>query len=400
MADLGNSAYSETDAGNSAAPPDGWPEGQNPSTVNNCARAMMGAEKRFWDRINPTLTTAGTTSAYTLTYAVAEAAYYDGELFCFIVNATCAGAPTLNINALGARQLRKFTAGAYANLAASDLVANQPVLVRYNLSATTFDVIASAFNLTDFARLTVANTWTAVQTLSAVALNEAQGTNIASATTTDIGAALGNYVHVTGTTTITGLGTIQAGTRRKVVFDGILTLTHNATSLICITGASITTAAGDIAEFESEGSGNWRMTSYERATGVPIVPYPAFTQITNSLGADVAINVINTDFTGPTIAQGTTGTWWASGQITIDGQQTGSLFKVRLWDGTTVIDSASVTMIGTSPGGMDVHLSGYLASPAGNIRITLQCTNATVNIIRANLSGYSKDSTLSAIRIA
>ena len=103
------------------------------------------------------------------------------------------------------------------------------------------------------------------------ALNEAKGTDIASAGTANIGAATGNLVHITGTTTITALGTVQAGTRRKVVFDGALILTHNATSLILPTGANITTAAGDTAEFISEGSGNWRCTGYLRASGEPLV---------------------------------------------------------------------------------------------------------------------------------
>lgn len=99
------------------------------------------------------------------------------------------------------------------------------------------------------------------------ALNEARGTAIASATTTDIGAATGTFVHVTGTTSITGLGTIQAGARRIVTFDGVLTLTHNGTSLILPTAANITTAAGDSAFFVSEGSGNWRCVGYMRANG-------------------------------------------------------------------------------------------------------------------------------------
>ena len=86
---------------------------------------------------------------------------------------------------------------------------------------------------------------------SAGAVNEAKGADIASATTTDIGAATGNYVNVTGTTTITGLGTVAAGTRRVVTFTGVLTLTYNATSLILPSAASIITAAGDTAEFKS-----------------------------------------------------------------------------------------------------------------------------------------------------
>lgn len=100
------------------------------------------------------------------------------------------------------------------------------------------------------------------------ALNFAQGADIASATTTDIGAATGNFVHVTGTTTITGLGTVQAGTIRVVRFAGALTLTHNATSLILPGSANITTAANDVAVFVSEGSGNWRCISYQPAGGV------------------------------------------------------------------------------------------------------------------------------------
>ena len=87
------------------------------------------------------------------------------------------------------------------------------------------------------------------------AINEARATAIASAGTTDIGAVAGNFVHITGTTTITALGSVQAGTRRVVTFDGALILTHNATSLILPTAANITTAAGDSAVFVSEGIG-------------------------------------------------------------------------------------------------------------------------------------------------
>lgn len=103
------------------------------------------------------------------------------------------------------------------------------------------------------------------------ALNMAKGADIASATTTDIGAATGNFLHITGTTTITGLGTVQAGTIRVCRFAGALTLTHNGTSLILPGAANITTAANDVAVFVSEGSGNWRCLSYVRASGAPVL---------------------------------------------------------------------------------------------------------------------------------
>lgn len=100
--------------------------------------------------------------------------------------------------------------------------------------------------------------------------NANKGSNIASGATTDIASATGEYVNVTGTITITALGTAQAGAMREVVFSGALILTHNATSLILPTGANITTAAGDSATFRSEGSGNWRCVKYQRADGTPV----------------------------------------------------------------------------------------------------------------------------------
>lgn len=101
--------------------------------------------------------------------------------------------------------------------------------------------------------------------------NESKSANIASAATVDLSTATAAFVHVTGSTgPITSLGTVQAGTRRVVVFDSTPTLTHNATSLILPTGANITAAAGDVATFVSEGSGNWRCVGYTRADGTPL----------------------------------------------------------------------------------------------------------------------------------
>ncbi len=138
--------------------------------------------------------------------------------------------------------------------------------------------------------------------MSSKAVDFAQGSDVASATTTDIGAATGNFVDVTGTTTITGLGTIQAGSVRFVRFTGILTLTHDGTSLILPTGANVTTAAGDRAIFVSLGSGNWICLAYQRADGTPLGS--AYTPtVANALSGSV-IQVVNTQ-TGA-VATGTT----------------------------------------------------------------------------------------------
>lgn len=117
----------------------------------------------------------------------------------------------------------------------------------------------------------------------------AKGADIASASSIDIGAATGEFVDVTGTTTITALGTVAAGIVRTVRFTGALTLTHNATSLILPGSANITTANGDIAQFRSLGSGNWKCTNYIPQAGYPLKTGATFTgAINEAQGADIA----------------------------------------------------------------------------------------------------------------
>jgi hypothetical protein len=94
-------------------------------------------------------------------------------------------------------------------------------------------------------------------------------TTIASATTTDLGSIQTILAQTTGTTTITSFGT-SPNTIRIVRFAGVLTLTHNAASLILPGAANITTQAGDVAIFISDATGNWRCMSYQRADGTAI----------------------------------------------------------------------------------------------------------------------------------
>ncbi len=96
------------------------------------------------------------------------------------------------------------------------------------------------------------------------ALISANEVSVASAATCDLGAAGSLFVAVTGSTTITSFGA-GANLLRHVRFAGALTLTHNATSLILLGGASRVTAAGDCALYSSDGAGNWRERFYQAA---------------------------------------------------------------------------------------------------------------------------------------
>jgi len=98
--------------------------------------------------------------------------------------------------------------------------------------------------------------------------SQGQPANLASAATTDIGAQNTVLLNITGTTTITSFGTNYNGPR-YLRFDGVLTLTHNATTLILPGGANITTAAGDSAIVVPNGTpaNGWRVVGYQRNSG-------------------------------------------------------------------------------------------------------------------------------------
>lgn len=89
------------------------------------------------------------------------------------------------------------------------------------------------------------------------------GSNIASASTITIGTAgLGDYITITGTTPINSFGIASSiGVRRTLKFASVLTITHNATSLICVGGVDIVTVADTIIEVVAESLTNWRVVS-------------------------------------------------------------------------------------------------------------------------------------------
>ena len=100
----------------------------------------------------------------------------------------------------------------------------------------------------------------------------AKGTDVASAATLTLPASEADqFFDVTGTTTVTAISTRAAGRVIVLKFEDVLTLTHNATDLVLPGGANITTAAGDVAVFVSEGSGDWRCVSYSKANGRAVV---------------------------------------------------------------------------------------------------------------------------------
>ncbi len=119
------------------------------------------------------------------------------------------------------------------------------------------------------------------------------------------------------------------------------------------------------------------------------------TLITKSTTADVTLNSSSTYFDGPSVALGTSGTWFASGTVTILPGAANVWGLAKLWDGTTVVAAGAYNGIGNMI--TSFSLSGVISSPAANLKISV--LPAQVATMVFNFSGTGKDSTLTAIRI-
>jgi hypothetical protein len=96
--------------------------------------------------------------------------------------------------------------------------------------------------------------------------------SIASAGTTNVLGSTSKFVSITGSASITSLGSEPNVIKFVRAASGAtFTLTHNATSLILPTGANITAAAGDNFIAISDASGNARVMAYQRASGAALV---------------------------------------------------------------------------------------------------------------------------------
>lgn len=94
--------------------------------------------------------------------------------------------------------------------------------------------------------------------------------SLASGSTVDLGSVPQANVTITGTTTIANFGSsAQAGIVKILRFAAALTLT-NSGSLAIPGGFDLVTAAGDRAIVTHLGSGNWEITQYTRANGIPV----------------------------------------------------------------------------------------------------------------------------------
>lgn len=223
-------------------------------------------------------------------------------------------------------------------------------------------------------------------------LADQSSTVVPSAGVADLTTATGRWVPVSGSSTLTGFGTESAGIWYLVTLTGSPTINNGN---ISTPGAvTIVGAAGDMFVADSQGSGVWRVHSYTRASGAPVNMSPQST----ALGATVALSNVANYFDGPSINVGTAGTWFVSGTVSV-ADAAAANFYAKLWDGTTLISAASSSFV--SGQAVSISLSGFIKSPAGNLRISVRDSTATTGKIMPDVTGLGNlDSNITAIRIA
>lgn len=176
---------------------------------------------------------------------------------------------------------------------------------------------------------------------------------------------------------------------------------NTTTGTLAITNGKTLTASNTITFTATDGStlaigtgGTLGTAAYTATTAY----VPSATQITNSLSGDVALSNTASYFDGPSVAQGSTGTWYCTGTVTVSSS-TIDTFYAKLWDGSNVVASAATNgKVANTP--MSISLSGYRASPSGNMRISVRNPSTTNGSVLFNSSSNSKDATISCFRVA
>ncbi len=121
------------------------------------------------------------------------------------------------------------------------------------------------------------------------------------------------------------------------------------------------------------------------------------TFLSNTISSAVSLSsLVYAD--GPSVAQGSSGTWFAAGIVTPKCGAGADNYSIKLWDGTSVAASCftnGFAATATAP----VSLQGVFSSPAGNIRISVAPQGRTDGTLQVNASGNNKDSTIFVVRI-
>tara|TARA_R100000808_G_scaffold6630_1_gene19547 strand:+ start:3393 stop:4946 length:1554 start_codon:yes stop_codon:yes gene_type:complete len=116
-----------------------FPEGQSPSSLNDGVRAVMADVRRYFQQTTPEITASGSSNNYTLTLDrdLTAGELTEGFTTAFVADFTNDASATLNINAVGAKQLRDSVGNP---LSGNEIQRYQSVNAMYNKKLDSFNV--------------------------------------------------------------------------------------------------------------------------------------------------------------------------------------------------------------------------------------------------------------------
>lgn len=222
-----------------------------------------------------------------------------------------------------------------------------------------------------------------------------KGADVASATALPV-LTDGNYFDVTGTTTVTSINTTGgAGTLIKLHFDAILILTHHATDLILPSGANITTAAGDEAEFIEYDTGDYRCTNYSKADGTSVVGGLDDNSVTLAkMAGGTDGNLITYDASGDPayVTTGTSGQVLTSGGVGVAPTFQTAASGISYTDAWHLFLGASVTITGTTT--LDFTNNVFIGSNVSESGGAITVTDAGLYLISCTVTRNSNTSAI------
>src|SRR5882724_2797773 len=211
-----------------------WREGQAPSTVNNSARAMMAAIAKWRDDIAGTLTTAGTSTAYTIATSQGLTSLVNGTGLLIQFHTANGASPVINVDSLGSKALT--TDGATA-VPATALRSGGTYHITYRSAVDKWIVesyFGAAFNETSAPDLT------AIEALSTTGILRRTGSNVwdLAASVTDLAATTANRLFGTSGAGASGLMTATAPLSIGSNSIGIGTASTAATGVVQLADAA------------------------------------------------------------------------------------------------------------------------------------------------------------------
>jgi len=317
------------------------------------------------------------TSQFTGAFNVVGASQFTGAF-------NVVGTSILTSNLFAVVGTSAFTGGTFSVMATTNITGNLNIvgtsLLTGTLTVLGTSTFTGGFNFNILGTTTITGSFNQVGTSQFTGALNVVGTTIF---TSGLFAVIGTAAFTGGTFSI--LATTNITGNLNVVGTATFTGAHNVIGTTIITGSF---ALGNLT------TGFLSSNSTGVVTATTIVALATATS--TSMGADVTLNNTATFFDGPSVAQGTAGTWFVTGTVTYTDATAAQVY-LKLWDGSTVIASCDNTIIAGFIG--MAALSGFITSPTGNLRISCRDISNVGGKILFNQTGLSKDSTLSAIRI-